>query len=82
MDYHKIILDTIEGRKTGHIPFVPRLDLWYASNKRNNTLPEKYKCASLMEITRDLGVGYHSVVPNFRNLLEYQKRCSTGTWYL
>jgi len=68
VDYRKTILDTIEGRETGNIPFVPRMDLWYASNKRNNTLPEKYKCSSLMDITRDMGVGYHSVVPNFRDL--------------
>jgi hypothetical protein len=67
LDYRKIILDTIKGRPAKHIPFVPRLDLWYASNKRNNTLPEKYAGSTLMEIVRDLEVGYHSVVPDFRN---------------
>jgi len=70
IDYHKIIMDTIEGNGTGHLPFVPRLDLWYSSNRKNNTLPQRYHSATLMEITRDLGVGYHSVVPDFRNFLE------------
>ena len=78
MDYHKIILDTIKGKKASNKPFVPRLDLWYASNKKNNTLPEKYKRASLMEITRDLGVGYHSVVPDFRNLYNARSAALQG----
>lgn len=68
MDYRQMILDTIQGEKVEHIPFVPRLDLWYSSNRKNNTLPEKYRNASLIEITRDLGAGYHSVVPDFRDL--------------
>jgi len=68
LNYRQIIIDTIEGKNIGSIPFVPRLDLWYASNKRNNTLPEKYKGFNLIEITRDLGVGYHSVVPDFMNV--------------
>jgi hypothetical protein len=70
MDYRKRILNTIMGKPVDRIPFVPRLDLWYLSNKINNTLPEKYRGSSLMEITRDLGVGFHSVVPDFRNFLE------------
>ncbi|MCJ7472381.1 MAG: hypothetical protein MUP02_06215, partial [Actinobacteria bacterium] len=70
MDYRKRILNTIMGKPVDHIPFVPRLDLWYSSNKINNTLPEKYRGSSLIEITRDLGVGFHSVVPGFRNFLE------------
>jgi len=70
MDYRQKILNTIRGGPVDHIPFVPRLDLWYSSNKKNNTLPEKYKGATLMEITKDLGVGFHSVVPDFRNFLE------------
>ena len=70
MDYRQRILNTIKGKPVDHTPFVPRLDLWYSSNKINNTLPEKYRGSSLIEISRDLGVGFHSVVPDFRNFLD------------
>jgi hypothetical protein len=68
MSYKQLILDTIQGKPTTRIPFVPRLDLWYRSNKYNNTLPDKYKNASLKEIVEDLGVGYHAIIPNFQDL--------------
>ena len=42
MNYKQLILDVIRGKPTERIPFVPRLDLWYRSNKYNNTLPNKY----------------------------------------
>ncbi len=70
MDWNKIILSTIKGQPTGCLPFIPRLDLWYKSNKRKNSLPDKYKNCSLKEITNDLGAGYHSVVPDFRDFID------------
>ena len=75
MDYKTRILDTIKGKKVDRIPFVPRLDLWYSSNKRNNTLPEKYRESSLLEIVQDLGVGFHSVVPTG---FDFLPTCPTG----
>ncbi|MCX7999386.1 MAG: hypothetical protein N3A69_10630, partial [Leptospiraceae bacterium] len=41
--------------------------IWYKANKKNDTLPSKYKNASLRDITDDLSIGYHAVVPDFRD---------------
>ena len=67
MNYRQRILSTIKGQKTDTLPYVPRLDLWYKSNKYKNTLPKKYSGATLMEITEDLDIGYHAVIPDFRD---------------
>ena len=68
MTYKQRLLKTINGEPTDYIPFVPRLDLWYRANKLNRTLPSKYKNATLKEILQDLDIGYHAVVPNFKDL--------------
>ncbi len=70
MNWHEIVLATIAGRATGCLPFIPRMDLWYKSNKHNKTLPQAYRDCTLKEITRDLGIGYHAVVPDFRDFIK------------
>lgn len=67
MDYKELILSTLRGEPTDTVPFIPRLDIWYNANKRNGTLPFKYRNATLMEITDDLGLGFHSIIPQFRD---------------
>ncbi len=67
MNHRQRILSTIKGQKTDILPYIPRLDLWYKSNKYKNTLPKKYSGATLMEITEDLDIGYHAVIPDFRD---------------
>ena len=67
MNHRQRILSTMKGQKTDILPYVPRLDLWYKSNKYKNTLPKKYNSATLMEITDDLDIGYHAVIPDFRD---------------
>ena len=67
MNYKELLFSTIKGAATEVIPFVPRLDLWYKANKLNDTLPDKYKNAALMDITDDLNIGYHAVIPDFRD---------------
>jgi len=67
MNHRQRILSTIKGQKTDILPYVPRLDLWYKSNKYKNTLPKKYSSATLMEITENLDIGYHAVIPDFRD---------------
>lgn len=69
MNWRERIINTIKGSPVDFLPFVPRLDLWYKSNKINGTLPRKYTNCTLKEISSDLGVGFHSVVPDFRNFL-------------
>ena len=70
MTFRQSILDTIEGKPTDELLFIPRLDLWYKANARAETLPEKYKHASLMDIVDDLGVGYHCLLPDFSDFEE------------
>ena len=61
------ILATLRGEPTDILPFVPRLDIWYNANSQAGTLPDPYKKASLREIVDDLGLGYHSVISDFRD---------------
>ena len=67
MNWKQRILSTINGQDTDVLPFIPRLDLWYKSNSYKKTLPAKYRKATLMEITQDLDIGYHAVIPDFRD---------------
>jgi uroporphyrinogen-III decarboxylase len=46
------------------------LDLWYQANKRAGTLPARYRNRSLEDITEDMGVGFHAVIPDFQDLRE------------
>ncbi len=62
MTYRERMLATLRGQPTDCIPCVPRLDLWYKSNKYRGMLPHKYRNATLMEIIDDLEVGYHAVI--------------------
>ena len=62
------MLAAIAGQPNDRIPWAPRLDLWYRANKRAGTLPPKYRDASLMQITDDARMGFHAVVPDFRDL--------------
>ena len=69
MNWKERIINTIKGRTVDYLPFIPRLDLWYKSNKLNKTLPTKYRDCTLKEIYKDLGTGFHSVIPDFRNFM-------------
>ena len=60
------ILATLRGEPTDSLPFVPRLDNWFYAHEETNTLPDEYKHANLREFADDLGVGFHSIVPNFK----------------
>lgn len=63
------ILATLNGQPTDTLPYVPRLDIWYNANSRNGTLPDKYRNATLREITDDLGLGYHAIIPDFKDFI-------------
>ncbi len=78
MTWKERIINVIKGKPTDCLPFVPRLDIWYQSNKINDTLPDKYKGLSLKEIVRDLGLGLHTVVPDFRDFLNKESQALLG----
>jgi len=62
------MLATLGGEPTDRMPWAPRLDLWYNAHGRAGTLPPEYQGASLADITDDLDIGFHAVVPNFKDL--------------
>ncbi|MBE6884752.1 MAG: hypothetical protein E7487_09125 [Ruminococcaceae bacterium] len=71
MTFRERIMNTVAGKPSDQLPFIPRLDLWYKANVLGGTLPDKYKNASLMEIVDGLDVGYHCLLPDFSRL-EYE----------
>ena len=78
MTHEEMIYRAIRGEDLKELPFVPRLDLWYQGNKLQNTLPDKYKNASLVEILDDLGLGYHCVVPDFSTVESLEDYADVG----
>jgi len=65
MNYRDRILRKIAGENDGVPLFVPRLDIWYNANRSRGTLPAGYEDLDLLGIANRLGVGYHSVIPDF-----------------
>jgi hypothetical protein len=59
------MLAVIRGELPDGIVVVPRLDIWYNHNKARGTLPVGYETLSLRETAGRLGVGFHSVIPDF-----------------
>lgn len=78
MDYRRRILDTLAGRSAGKPLFVPRLDIWYRANKLAGTLPTRFRGVGLMDITDELGIGFHAVVPDFRDFESPDDDCDIG----
>lgn len=57
MTHRQRAIAAIRGEKVDRIPFIGRMDLWYAYNRNRGTLPERYRDWSLWDIQRDLGIG-------------------------
>ena len=70
MNHREQMMAAIKGEPTDCIPYVPRLDIWYNANSRGGTLPDPYKKATLRELTDDLDLGYHAVIPSFRDFAD------------
>ena len=68
MTHKECLLAACRGQLPDRIPWVPRLDLWYKAQVRAGTLPSPFAGMSLREITEAMGVDYHAVVPDFRDL--------------
>jgi hypothetical protein len=69
MTHRERILAACRGEVPDRVPWVPRLDLWYAAHSRSDTLPREFRGMTLREITDALGVGYHAVIPDFSDVL-------------
>lgn len=65
MNVREAMLQIIRGQTPDGLLFVPRMDIWYNRNKARRTLPSGLEDHSLQEILELLGLGLHSVVPDF-----------------
>lgn len=72
------ILAACRGQTPDRIPWVPRMDLWYKARADTGRLPKPYQDLSLRELTDALGIGYHAVVPDFRDLRTYEDTVDRG----
>lgn len=68
MTHKERLLATLKGEAVDHLPFLPRLDLWYRANRHNGTLPTKYKGATLPQILEGMDLGFHAVIPDYKDL--------------
>lgn len=84
MTHKDSMVAALRGEPTDRIPWAPRLDLWLKANQQAATLPAKYRHASLRDLTDDLGMAYHGVVPDFRDLRgpEDDLHRALGIWNL
>jgi hypothetical protein len=65
VNWRDAMLGVMRGGPAPGLLFVPRLDIWYNANKRRGTLPAAVRDLSLAGVAAHLGVGLHSVVPDF-----------------
>ena len=77
MNYKKRLLDTFMRKPNHELVWQPRLEYWYAVNKKRGSLPSKYKNYDLFDIYDDLdaSVRYYTteVVGNDYINYEYPK---------
>ncbi|HRU06413.1 MAG TPA: hypothetical protein P5137_11640, partial [Candidatus Brocadiia bacterium] len=62
------MLAVLRGEPADRMPWAPRLDLWHKANKQAGALPRGFENAGLMDITDAFGMGFHAIVPDFRDL--------------
>jgi hypothetical protein len=65
VNWHDAMLGVMRGRTAPGLLFVPRLDIWFNANRKRGTLPAELRSLTLPEVAERLGVGFHSVVPDF-----------------
>jgi hypothetical protein len=65
------MLAAVRGKTPDMLPFAPRIDLWFHSNKERGTLPEKYRNAkSADEIALSEGWALHKIILEFMSFGE------------
>jgi hypothetical protein len=65
VNWREAMLGVMRGEKDRGLLYVPRLDIWFNANARRGTLPPGLKGRDLPSIAEELGVGLHSVIPDF-----------------
>jgi methylmalonyl-CoA mutase cobalamin-binding domain/chain len=62
MTHRQRMLMAARGEMPDHIPYAPRIDLWYNANSLNGTLPARHRGKSRSEIALAEGWALHAVV--------------------
>jgi corrinoid protein of di/trimethylamine methyltransferase len=57
MTHKERILKAARGEMPDVLPYIPRIDLWYAANSRAGTLPQEHRGRTAYEISRAEGWG-------------------------
>jgi len=78
INHKKIIGDVLAGKAAEFLPFAPRLDIWYRSNKLSGTLPDKYKNAALFDVLDDLEIGYNTMIPDYLDVASEEETYDRG----
>jgi hypothetical protein len=60
------VLAVLRGEKPDRLPFIDRIDVWYACHERNGTLPAEFAGKSATEIHRAIGMGQQKFVVPYR----------------
>lgn len=50
-------LSVLNGESPSRLPFITRLETWYTSHSRSDTLPERFAGMTLDQVHREIGVG-------------------------
>jgi len=83
MTHKENMLKAARGELTHHLPWAPRIDLWYKANCFRGTLPTQYpKDVTIDEIADDIGGAYHKVIPEFRRAPGDDLDRGLGLFYL
>jgi len=61
MTHRERMLATIYGESVDFVPFAPRMDLWYISNRERGSLPYDFKNMNIVDLAKKLDVACHAV---------------------
>ncbi|MBI5580403.1 MAG: cobalamin B12-binding domain-containing protein [Deltaproteobacteria bacterium] len=62
MNHRQRLLTAVLGDMPDHIPYAPRIDLWYNANSLNGTLPQRHQGRTRDQIALSEGWALHKVV--------------------
>ncbi len=67
MTHRQRLLAAVRGNMPDHIPYAPRIDLWYNANSLNGTLPQRHQGKTRDQIALSEGWALHKVVADHLN---------------
>jgi corrinoid protein of di/trimethylamine methyltransferase len=62
MTHRQRLLNAVRGGMPDHIPYAPRIDLWFNANSLNGTLPQRHQGKTSDQIALSEGWALHKVV--------------------